>query len=244
MTLTQNDRLRYQRQMLYPDFGEAGQDKLKHSWVAVIGLGGLGSAASVCLACAGIGHITIVDHDSVELSNLNRQPLYTDEDIGKKKVLIAAGKLGKLNPSVEVIPVCQRVTKKNIVDIIKGADVVIDGMDNFEDRLILNSASISQRIPFIHGGIWGLDGEMTTIIPGKTACLTCIFPQVPKTEKEIPVFGVTPSLVGSLQAMEAIKLLTGIGDLLTNKMLYFRGATMEFSLVNLTRRPDCKVCGG
>lgn len=244
MTLTRNDRRRYQRQISYPDFGEAGQDKLKHSRIVVAGLGGLGSAASIYLACAGIGHITIVDHDFVELSNLNRQPLYTDEDIGKEKALAATHKLGKLSPSVEVIPVCQRVTEKNIVDIIRGANVVIDGMDNFEDRFILNSACISQRIPFIHGGIYGLDGEMTTIIPGKTACLACIFPQVPKTEKGIPVFGVTPALVGSLQAMEAIKLLTGIGNLLTNKMLYFRGETMEFSLVNLTRRPDCKVCGG
>ena len=244
MILTQNDRLKYQRQILYPDFGEEGQDKLKRSRVVVVGLGGLGSATSIYLACAGIGCIIIVDYDFVELSNLNRQSLYTEADIGKRKALVAGHKLTKLNPSAEIIPICEKVTGDNVADIIKGANVIIDGMDNFETRFILNSACVIQGIPFIHGGVWGFDAEMTTIIPGKTACLACIFPQVPKREEAIPIFGVTPALVGSLQVMETIKLLTGIGNLLTNKMLYFRGETMEFSLVNLSRRPDCKVCGG
>ncbi len=244
MTLTPNDLLRYQRQILYPNFGKEGQEKLKHSQVLVAGLGGLGSAASIYLACAGIGCIVIVDYDRVELSNLNRQPLYTEADMGKEKVVVAKHKLNQLNPSLKVIPLPVKIKEDNIADIVKGVNVIIDGLDNFETRYVLNSACVSHRIPFIHGGVWGFDAEITTIIPGKTACLSCIFPQPPKREEEIPVFGVTPALVASLQVMEAIKLLTGIGNLLTNKMLYFRGEVMEFNLVNLTPRPDCKVCGG
>ena len=242
--LTKNDLIRYQRQISYPGFGEEGQNKLKRSHVVVAGIGGLGSPASIYLACAGIGRITIADCDYVELSNLNRQILYWDEDIGEKKVFSAVRKLAKLNPSIEIKPVHGKITEDNVKGIIEGADAVIDGMDNIETRFIINAACVSEGIPFIHGAVHGLTGEITTIIPGETACLACIFPEVPEKVAEPRVFGVTPALIASIQVMETIKLLAGIVGLLTNKMLYVSGETMEFTHVNISKRSDCRVCGG
>lgn len=244
LLLTESELIRYGRQILYPDFGEEGQRKLKESHVVVAGLGGLGCAASVYLACAGVGHLTIVDCDCVELSNLNRQVLHWEEDVGEKKPFSAARKLAKLNPSIEVRPLFQRITHDSVGAIIMGADVVVDAMDNFETRFILNSACVAERIPFIHAGVYGLLGEITTIIPGKTPCLACIFPDIRKKQDSIPVFGVTPALMAILQVTETIKLLAGFGNLLAGKMLYVDAGKMEFNLADLTKRPDCKVCGG
>lgn len=240
--LTENDLIRYSRQILYPGFGNKGQKKLKESHVLVAGLGGLGCAASTYLACAGIGHITIVDCDVVELSNLNRQILHWDKDVSQKKPLTAARKLAKLNPSIKITPLFERVTENNVRDIIKGSDVIIDGMDNFEARFALNSGCVAEKIPFVHGGINGLRGQVTTIIPGKTPCFACIFPMVTK-KAVIPVFGVTPALIAMLQVAEAIKLLANIGDLLSGKMLYIDIATMHFTIHDLSRDPKCKICG-
>lgn len=241
--LTEADFIRYGRQILYPDFGESGQKRLKQSHVAVAGLGGLGSPAAIYLASAGIGHLTLVDCDLVELSNLNRQVLHWEEDIGEKKSLSAARKLAKLNPAITITPLFEKITEDNVRDIIKGVNVVIDGMDNFETRFIINSGCVVEGIPFIHGGIYGFLGEITTIIPGETPCLTCIFPTVPKREDTFPVFGMTPAFIAALQVAEAIKLLAGFGDLLTNRMLYINGTTMEFNFCPLTRNPHCRVCG-
>jgi len=241
--LTDSDLASYARQIIFPSFGEEGQKKLKESHVLVAGLGGLGSAASVYLTCAGIGHITIVDCDIVELGNLNRQILHWEQDIGEQKPLSAAHKLTRLNPSIEITPLFERITEDNVRGIIQGAHAVIDGMDNFETRFILNSACVSEGIPFIHAGINGLLGEITTIVPGKTPCFACIFPQNPGSGGTILVFGITPAVVAILQVTEAIKLLAGFGDLLTGKMLYINGETMEFIFVDLIRSPDCGVCG-
>ena len=240
--LTESDLIRYGRQISYPGFGEEGQRKLKRSHVVVAGLGGLGCASSVFLACGGIGHITLVDGDLVELSNLNRQILHWEGDVGKRKTHSAARKLAELNPSVEVTPIFKRITRSNVGGIIEGAHVVIDGMDNFETRFILNAACVGAGIPFIHAGINGLLGEITTIIPGKTPCFACIFPQAPAEGEAITTFGVTPALMAALQVTEAFKLLAGFGDLLAGRMLYFNGETMEFTVVDLVRNPECSVC--
>lgn len=242
--LTDANKLRYSRQLIYPDFHKKGQKKLKESEVVVVGVGGLGCVASICLACAGIGHITIVDHDIVEFSNLNRQILYSEDDIGKEKPFLAAQRLIQMNPSIEVSPLFKRVTKDNVRNIIKGSHAVVDGLDNLESKLILNWACVSQGIPLIHGGVHGLLGEITTIIPGKTPCLACLFSDSVKKANEIPVFGATTALIASLQVMEVIKLLVGFGELLTSKMLYVQGATMKFTFLDLIRKPDCAVCGG
>jgi molybdopterin/thiamine biosynthesis adenylyltransferase len=241
--LTKNDLVRYERQILYSDLGEKGQEKLKRSHVAVAGLGGLGCAASVYLACAGVGHVTLIDCDRVELSNLNRQILHYEEDIGEKKPFSAARKLAKLNSSIEVTPVFRKINTQNAREIIKGANLVIDGMDNFKTRFIVNRACVAEGIPFIHGGVHGLFGEVTTILPGRTPCLACIFPKFPHGELELPVFGVTPALIAILQVTEAIKLLARFGSLLTGKMLYFNGDTMDFTICNLTKNQSCRVCG-
>jgi len=241
--LTKNDLTRYERQILYPDLGEKGQKRLKQSQVVVAGLGGLGCSASLYLTCAGVGHVTLIDCDRVELSNLNRQVLHYEEDIGEKKPSSAAQKLAKLNSSIEVIPVFKKITAQNASKIIKGANLVIDGMDNFKTRFIVNKACVAEGIPFIHGGVHGLFGEVTTILPGRTPCLACIFPEVPQRKVSLPVFGVTPALIAILQVTEAIKLLAGFGSLLTEKMLYFNGDTMDFTFRNLVKNQNCKVCG-
>jgi len=241
--LTENDLTRYGRQILYASFGEKGQEKLKQSHVVVAGLGGLGCAASLYLTCSGVGHVTLIDCDRVELSNLNRQVLHYEEDIGERKPFSVAQKLAKLNSSIEVTPVCKKITEHNAREVVKGANLVIDGMDNFKTRFILNKACVAEGIPFIHGGVHGLFGEITTILPGKTPCLSCIFPEVPHRKGSFPVFGVTPALIAILQVTEAIKLLAGFGSLLTGKMLFFNGETMDFTFCNLVKNPDCKVCG-
>jgi len=241
--LTKDDLARYERQILYADFGEEGQERLKQSHVVVAGLGGLGCSASVYLTCAGIGHVTLIDCDRVEFSNLNRQILHYEEDIGEGKPISAAQKLAKLNSSIEVTPVFKKITERNAREIIKGANLVIDGMDNFKTRFIVNKACVAEGIPFIHGGVYGLFGEVTTIIPGKTPCLACIFPEVPQRKVSFPVFGVTPALIAILQVTEAIKLLAGFGSLLTGKMLYFNGDTMDFTFRALVKNQNCKVCG-
>jgi adenylyltransferase/sulfurtransferase len=241
--LTENDLTRYERQILHASFGMKGQEKLKQSHVVVAGLGGLGCAASLYLTCSGVGHVTLLDCDCVELSNLNRQVLHYEEDIGERKPFSVAQKLAKLNSSIEVTPVFKKITERNAREIVKGANLVIDGMDNFKTRFILNEACVAEGIPFIHGGVHGLFGEITTILPGKTPCLSCIFPEVPHRKGPFPVFGVTPALIAILQVTEAIKLLAGFGSLLTGKMLFFNGETMDFTFCNLVRNPDCKVCG-
>ena len=241
--LSKEDLIRYGRQIKYPSFGEEGQEKLKSAHVAVLGVGGLGCAASVYLAYAGIGHITIVDSDSVELSNLNRQILHWEQDIKERKTASAARKLGSINSSIKITPVGDSIAKGNVHGIIKGVDVVIDGLDNFKTRFIVNEACVKQGVPFVHAGVSGLLGEITTIIPGKTPCLACIYPSFSGGKDVIPVFGVTPALMASLQVLEAIKLIAGFGKTLGGRMLYIDGETMEFFVEDLVKDPDCAVCG-
>lgn len=242
--LKPEELIKYNRQIILPSFGEEGQRKLKSSHIIVAGMGGLGSPISIYLACAGVGKLTLIDFDTVELSNLNRQILHWDEDIGERKVISAARKLRRINPLVEVIPVEAKITEANIRELIREADIVMDAMDNMETRFIINEACIREGIPFIHGGIYGLMGEATTIIPGRTPCLECIYPRGTETKKPFPVFGATPALIASIQVMEAIKLIGGFGKLLAGRMLYFNGENMEFWIADIERNPNCPICGG
>jgi molybdopterin/thiamine biosynthesis adenylyltransferase len=241
--LTPQDRERYQRQMLYDDFGEDGQRRLKRSHVVVAGAGGLGCPAATYLACAGIGHITLVDHEVVDLSNLNRQILHWDDNIGEKKVASAAGKLARLNPSITVVPIVARITDANAKHVIRDADAVLDATDSFDARYVLNQACLSEGIPLVHGGVWGLCGQVTTILPGQTPCFSCIYPEEPEGHRPLPVFGVAPGLIAVIQAAEVIKIVAGFGRLLAGQMLYVNESTMDFCLRELTRNPNCKVCG-
>ncbi len=204
----------------------------------------MGCPAATYLACAGIGHITLVDHELVDLSNLNRQILHWDDNIGEKKVTSAAGKLARLNPSITVVPIVARITDANAKHVIRDADVVLDATDSFEARYVLNQACLSEGIPLVHGGVWGLCGQVTTILPGQTPCFSCIYPEKPKEHRPLPVFGVTPGLIAVIQAVEVIKIVAGFGRLLAGQMLYVNESTMDFCLRELTRNADCKVCGG
>jgi adenylyltransferase/sulfurtransferase len=222
--------------------GEEGQGKLKQARVFIAGAGGLGSVTTTYLAAAGIGLIRVVDHDEVELSNLNRQVLYWDEDIGKEKVVSARQKLERLNPLVKIEAVGERITEANISQLVAGFDLIVDAMDNMPTRYLLNKAALERNIPFFHGAVYGFEGRAMTVIPGQSACLSCVYRGAIPEEK-VPVIGVIPAVIGSIQATEVIKYIVGIGQLLTNRLLVYDGLSMTFTEFRLERDPDCEHCG-
>ncbi|MBI5605262.1 MAG: HesA/MoeB/ThiF family protein [Deltaproteobacteria bacterium] len=239
--LDDQDALRYDRQILIKDFGIEGQEKLKKSRILIAGAGGLGSAAAFYLAAAGLGSLRIVDKDQVELSNLNRQILHWEKDIGRLKVESAQEKLSGLNPGIEVEVRAEEINEETLPELMAGCDLVLDGLDNFPTRYLINQQILSQRIPFIYGGILGLMGMATVILPGQTPCLKCLFPQAPPPQK-FPVLGTTPGIIGLIEATEAIKYLVGIGKLLTGRLLVYNGLEMRFSEVQIEPNPECSVC--
>lgn len=239
--LTRDELKRYNRQIIMRGFGEEGQEKLKKAKVIVAGGGGLGSPSSIYLAVAGVGTIRIIDHDRIELSNLNRQILHWDKDIGRNKVDSAAEKLSQLNSSVNVEAIEETINEDNVSELVDGFDVIVDAMDNLPTRYLLNKAAIEKRIPFIHGAIYGLEGRAITIIPGETACLSCIYKGLTPKGK-FPVVGVTPAIIGCIQATEAIKYIVGIGKLLTNRLLVYDGLSMKFMELTVKRDSNCEYC--
>ena len=240
--LTRDERERYDRQIIIPGLGEEGQEKLKQAKVFIAGAGGLGSPASTYLAAAGVGVIRVVDHDRVELSNLNRQVLYWDNDIGRSKVASAIDKLRKLNQEVEIEAIQETITEANISQLVAGFDLIVDAMDNLPTRYLLNKAALNKNIPFFHGAIYGFEGRAMTIIPGKTACLRCVYRGVIPEEK-FPVIGVTPAVIGCIQATEVIKYIVGIGKLLTNRLLVYDGLNLKFTEFMVNKDPNCEHCG-
>jgi molybdopterin/thiamine biosynthesis adenylyltransferase len=237
--LEKDELARYNRQIVIPGFGEEGQRKLKDAHLVIVGVGGLGCASATYLTAAGVGHITIVDFDTVELPDLNRQILYWEDEIGEKKVVVAQRKLSKLNPAVEITPVFARITEENVFSIIGNAQLVVDGLDNSAARLVVNSACVKQGIPYIYGGVSRLRGMVTTILPGKTPCLACLSPE---GMGGLGVLGVAPALVASLQALEAIKILIGRSPSLAGRLLLFNGDDMKFQLLEIRRNENCPVC--
>lgn len=231
---------RYARQTMI--FGEEGQEKLKNAKVFIAGAGGLGSPISIYLAVSGVGNITLADHDIVELSNLNRQILHGDSDIDRKKTESAEETLQNLNSDINVNILSETITDDNVIDLIGDSDLIIDAMDNFDTRHTLNKAAFKLNIPYFHGAVSGFDGQATTIIPGKTACLNCIFPQSPP-KAVFPIIGLTPGLIGVIQATEVVKYITGEGKLLENEILLWDGLKSEVEKVKTNKRPDCDVCG-
>jgi adenylyltransferase/sulfurtransferase len=242
--LTSKESLRYSRQIAIPGFGKKGQLKLKRAHVFVAGLGGLGSPASVYLVAAGVGHLTIIDEQRVDMTNLNRQILHWELDVGRSKAASAVEKLYGMNPNVKVDSKLQKITSKNVDGLIEGADVIVDGTDNYPTRYLLNEACVRNRIPFVHGAVEGMVGQMMTIVPGKGPCLRCLVPQKPPKKPLFPVLGATPGVIGCLQAMETIKLITGIGEPLVGRLLIFNGDDMTFSEIKIKQNPRCPVCGG
>ena len=235
---------RYSRQIAIPGFGEAGQRKLEAAHVVVAGLGGLGSAASIYLVAAGVGHLTLIDAQRVELSNLNRQVLHWSPDVKRLKIESAMEKLHAMNPSVSIEAKAEKITWKNVDKLLRNADVVVDGMDNYQTRYLLNETCVRLHKPFVHGAVEGLTGQFTTIMPGDGPCLRCIIPKPPPKKRAFPVLSTTPGIIGCLQAMETIKLLTGMGEPLIGRMLFFDGQRASFEEIEIRRDPNCPVCGG
>ncbi len=240
--LTPNELERYGRQIMMAGFGEAGQEKLKNARVFIAGAGGLGCPISIYLANAGIGAIRLVDQDTIELSNLNRQVLHWPEDVGRLKVDSASEKLRRMNPDLKLEAIRETMDENNLYQLTEGCDVIVDAMDNIKTRYLLNKAAIDHNIPFVHGAIYGLEGRAMTVIPGKSACLGCVYKGIPPRAR-FPVLGVTPAVIGCIEATEVIKYLTGIGELLTDRILIYDGLNMKFMEVNIKRNPDCEYCG-
>jgi len=240
--LTPSERERYDRQIMIGEIGQEGQVKLKRSRVVIAGAGGLGSPVAIYLTAAGIGTIRVIDHDHVALSNLNRQILHSEEDVGKKKVDSARAKLRNLNSTVDIQAVAETITEENVSGLVDGCDAIVDAMDNLPTRYILNRCAIEKNIPFFHGAVNGFEGRVMTVLPGKTACLRCMYRGLVPQEK-FPVIGVAPAVIGSIQATEVIKYLVGIGKLLTNRLLVYDGLKVTFSEFKLTQNPNCDHCG-
>lgn len=228
--------------MLIAGWGEEGQIKLKKANVVVAGVGGLGCPVSLYLAAAGVGRILLIDNERFELSNLNRQILGFQKDIGNLKVKAAKEKLKALNHEIHISIKGLQITRENICELIRGSNVVVDAMDNWRTRFIINEGCVRERIPLVHAGIQSWSGQITTILPGKSPCLRCIVPRNPTEIKPFPVLGATPGLFAMLQVVEVVKILTGLGNLLTGKLLLFDGEDMNFNLVEISRNPNCPVC--
>jgi adenylyltransferase/sulfurtransferase len=239
--LTIEEYIRYERQMMIAHCGESGQYKLKAATVFVAGAGGLGSPLLYYLAAAGIGTIRVCDFDSVEPSNLNRQILHSSSRIGMNKAESAKKTLHETNEFVETQTITEKIHNANAAKLIGSADIIVDCLDNFETRHVLNKISVEKRIPLVHAGVEGFRGQITFIHPPETPCLACFIPLEVKKEK-FPILGATPGVIGALQAMEVIKYLTGMGETLKNRLLLCDGLSMEFSTIKLTRNPKCRVC--
>jgi molybdopterin/thiamine biosynthesis adenylyltransferase/rhodanese-related sulfurtransferase len=247
-TLTPDQRNRYQRHLLLPEVGEAGQQKLLDSRVLLLGAGGLGSPAALYLAAAGVGTIGIIDMDVVDESNLQRQILHNMDRIGDRKVDSAKKTLTLINPDVDVVTYDVRLGADNILDIIDGYDVIVDGTDNFPTRYLVNDASLIKRIPVVYGAIFRFEGQASVFHPYEGPCYRCLLPEPPPAEmapscSEAGVLGVLPGIVGSIQAMEAIKLLLGLGDSLAGRLLAYDALEESFRTFKVPRDPDCPACG-
>ena len=240
--LTPDELERYNRQIMINGLGEKGQAKLKKARVFIAGAGGLGSPAALYLAATGVGTIRIVDHEKVELSNLNRQILYGSEDIGQKKTDAAPDKLQRLNPDITIDAVCEMISEDKASHLTDGFDLIVDALDNLPTRYILNKTALRKNIPIFHGAVYGFEGRVTTIIPGRTACLMCLYHGLPGVGCP-QVIGVTPAIIGSIQATEAIKYITGTGELLADRLLVFDGLSMTFTEFKIKKDPACQHCG-
>jgi molybdopterin/thiamine biosynthesis adenylyltransferase len=244
MELTQEEKLRYNRQIIIPEIGEAGQQKIKGAKVFVAGIGGLGSISSYYLTAAGVGHLKIVDKDKVDCSNLNRQIIHWSDNIGEWKSNSGVRKLKSLNPNCSIEAIHVEITEDNCLDLIGDCSAIVDAMDNMKTRRILNAASIKKEIPFVYGGVNQLDGIASTFIPGKTPCLECVFPGDRPESAPPGILGPAPGVIASIQVIEAIKIIVGMDGLLTGRLLFFCGYDMTFREFKISRDPACPVCGG
>lgn len=247
--LNETERLRYGRQLIIPKFGEGGQERLRKACVLIIGAGGLGSPAALYLAAAGVGTLGLVDTDRVELSNLQRQILHGEGTLNRLKVDSAAERLQGLNSGVTVHRHHLRLDDGNAQGLIAAYDLVVDAVDNLETRFVVNDACAALGRPLVEAGVSQFSGMVMSIIPGLSACYRCVFPALPPRGSlpapvQLGILGSVAGLAGCVQATEAIKLLTGIGEPLTNRMLWIDALKMSFEIVKIERAPQCPACGG
>jgi molybdopterin-synthase adenylyltransferase len=244
--LNEAQKIRYNRNILIPEIGIPGQQKLLSSRVLVVGAGGLGSPALLYLACAGVGTIGIVDDDRVELSNLQRQILHTSQDLDELKTHSAEDKLNQLNPDVSVELYSEPLTRENGFELIDGYEFVIEASDNFSTKFLINDICVRLGVPFCHAGILGMFGQMLTVVPGKGACYRCVFGDIPEKDQvfstaEAGVLGAVAGVLGALQATEALKFLIGGGRLLVGRLLTYDALNLTFREIELPL-PSCEVC--
>ncbi|MHA1792267.1 MAG: HesA/MoeB/ThiF family protein [Promethearchaeota archaeon] len=241
---------RYSRQIIMPEIGTEGQEKLANTRVAVVGTGGLGSPILLYLAAAGIGLIRFIDNDDVDLSNLNRQIIHSTSTIGTRKTESARKTLKELNPEIELDPIDDKLSIENAESVFKGMDYIIDASDNFETKFLVNDTAVKMNIPFTIGGVIRWDGQLMSVIPGKSACYRCVFSSPPekgtmKSPKELGIIGVTAGIIGTIAAAEAIKhaLSFSENERLVNKLLVADLRSWNFSPINIKKNPRCKTCG-
>ena len=249
MEFTNEQLERYSRHIILKEIGVKGQKKLLNANVLIIGAGGLGSPVAMYLAAAGVGTIGIVDSDDVDLSNLQRQIIHTADDVGKPKEESAKETMSKMNPDVTVNTYHKFVAADNILNLIEDYDFVIDATDNFPSKFLINDACVMGKKPFSHAGIFQFQGQLMTYVPGEGPCYRCVFKNLPPKDaiptcKQAGVVGAIAGVIGSLQAMEAIKYITGVGELLTGALLTFDAIKMNFHKVKLPKADgSCAVCG-
>jgi adenylyltransferase/sulfurtransferase len=248
MDFTDEQVTRYSRHILLPEVGGKGQKKLAKAKILIIGAGGLGSPAAFYLAAAGVGTLGLVDSDAVDLSNLQRQIIHSTPDVGRPKVLSAKEKIQALNPDVQVVMYEERFVADNALRLVADYDVVIDGVDNFPAKFLINDACVLGDKPLVHGGILRFDGRVTTILPRRSACYRCVFKQPPPPGlvascQEAGVIGALAGVIGTIQATEALKLVLGIGRLLTDRLLDYDAKKTSFREIRIRRNPHCAVCG-
>jgi len=238
---------RYARQIIIPEVGKEGQAKLKGAQALVVGAGGLGSAILLYLAAAGVGTLGIADDDQLHPSNLNRQILYTTQDLGRSKVLTAVQRVRALNPEIRAIPYEERVLKDNGPAIVAAYDIVVEASDNLETKALVNELCVAAGLPLVWGAVTRFEGQLGTYIPGH-ACRACIFPKVPEpgtypSPAELGIVGAAAGVIGSLEALETLKVLLDIGEPVSDQILLWDGLYGSFDLIEVARNPTCPVCG-
>ncbi|OVE81939.1 MoeZ/MoeB [bacterium M21] len=243
--LTDKEKAVYEWQFTVPQFGEEGQVKLKNSTVMISRCGGLGSVVAYELAAAGIGRMVLAHGGNVKPSDLNRQLLMTDDWLDKPRIESVERRLKELNPRLEIIPYNANVTEDNVVEMTEQADLIIDCAPLFEERYLMNREAVRQNKPLVECAMFELQAQLTTILPGQSPCLACIYPDNPdEWKRQFPVFGAVSGTLGCMAAMEAIKVLSGLGEPLAGKMVSFDLRDVSFMKFAIQRRPDCPVCGG
>ena len=244
--LTADDVRRYARHLLLPQVGREGQQRLKSASVLVVGVGGLGSPASLYLAAAGVGRLGLVDGDTVDESNLQRQVLYATAEVGEPKVTAARHRLHALNPHIHIDAYPHRLSAENAWDIIAQYDIIVDGTDNFAARYLINDTAVLQNKPFVYGSIAQFDGQVSVFYAAEGPCYRCTFPKAPRIAPNCAnagVLGALPGVVGTLEATEALKLILGIGKPLIGRLLLYDALAMQFDIIRLRKNPKCPVCG-